>query len=154
MIPLKDNWRLPFSFIELWRNLNRTARWLNGMQLIGGQVIHNENGIRLCPGSSGSGSTDFAWNATGTTLDITITPGDIEIWPDSVIEWADITGYTSTVSATTGDSVLWVWVNVDVENRTAEMLSGTSITALNSTEKKTTQQKRIAKVSFTADAVT
>ena len=154
MIPLKNNWTMPFSFRELWRYLNRNANWLNGMQLEGGQVIHNENGIRLVPGSSGSGSTDFAWNATGTTLDITVTPGDIELGPDTVIAWADITGYTGTVSATTGDSYLYIWVNVDMANETAEMLSGTSITALSSTEKKTILQKRIAKVSFTADVVT
>jgi hypothetical protein len=156
MIPLKDNWRLPFSFIELWRNLNRTARWLNGMQLDGGQVTHNENGIRLSPGSSGSGSTDFAWNATGTALDISITPGDIELGPDTVIAWGDITGAAATVSATTGDSYLYIWVNVDVSDgaEAAEMLSGTSITALTSTEKKTKLQKKIAKVSFTADVVT
>lgn len=154
MIPLKENWRLPFSFIELWRNLNRAARWLNGMQCEGGTVIHNDNGIRIVPAASGSGSTDFCWNVTGTTLDITVTPGDIELGPDTVIAWADITGYTGTVSATTGDSYLYIWVNVDVANETAEMLSGTSITALSSTEKKTILQKRIAKVSFTADVVT
>lgn len=155
MIPLKDNWKLPFSFMELWRNLNRAARWLNGMQLEGGQVIHNDNGIRLVPGSSGSGSTDFAWNVTGTGLAISITPGDIEMGPDTVIAWADITGYTGTITATTGDSYLYIWVNVDVANETAELLSSaTSITALNSTEKKTILQKKIAKVSFTADVVT
>jgi hypothetical protein len=155
MIPLKDNWKLPFSFIELWRNMNRMARWLNGMQLEGGQVIHNENGIRLSPGSSGSGSTDFAWNVTGTGLAISITPGDIELGPDTVIAWADITGYTGTITATTGDDYLYIWVNVDVDNETAELLSSpTAITALNSTEKKTILQKKIAKVSFTADAVT
>ena len=117
-------------------------------------MIHNDNGIRIVPAASGSGSTDFAWNATGTTLDITVTPGDIELGPDTVIAWVDITGYTGTVSATTGDSYLYIWVNVDVANETAEMLSGTSITALSSTEKKTILQKRIAKVSFTADVVT
>ena len=154
MIPLKDNWKLPFSFTELWRNLNRMARLLNGMQLEGGQVIFNENGIRLSPGSSGTGSTDFAWNATGTTLDISITPGDIELGPDTVIAWGSITGAAATVSATTGDSYLYIWVNVDVSSETATMLSGTSITALDSTEKKTILQKKIAKVSFTADVVT
>jgi hypothetical protein len=68
MIALKDNWKLPLSFRELWRYLNRNARWWNGLQLEGGTVIHNENGVRLVPGSSGSGSTDFAWNVTGTGL--------------------------------------------------------------------------------------
>jgi len=141
--------------MELWRNLNRSARWQNGMQLEGGQVIHNENGIRLVPGSSGSGSTDFAWNVTGTGLAIAITPGDIEMGPDTIIAWADITGYTGTITATTGDSYLYIWVNVDVANETAELLSSaTSITALNSTEKKTILQKKIAKVSFTDDVVT
>jgi hypothetical protein len=156
MIPLKDNWKFPISFREMFRNWNRAARWLNGMQLEGGQVIHNENGIRLSPGSSGSGSTDFCWNTTGTGLDITVTPGDIELGPDTVIPWASITGATGTVSATTGDSYLYIWVNVDVSDGTeaAEMLSGTSITALTSTEKKTKLQKQIAKVSFTADVVT
>lgn len=62
MIPLKDNWRLPFSFIELWRNLNRTARWLNGMQFDGGKVLHNENGIRLVAGFGAGGSSgSFAY---------------------------------------------------------------------------------------------
>jgi hypothetical protein len=51
----------PFSFRELWHNLNRTARWLNGMQLEGGQVIHNDNGIRLVPG--GSGTSTFSGTA-------------------------------------------------------------------------------------------
>ena len=141
--------------MELWRNLNRASRWLNGMQLEGGQVIFNEDGIRLSPGSSGSGSTDFAWNVTGTGLAISITPGDIELGPDTVIAWGDITGSTGTITAASGDTVLWIWVNVDVENETAELLSSaTSVTALDETEKKTILQKRIAKVSFTADAVT
>jgi hypothetical protein len=63
MIPLKDNWKLPFSFIELWRNMNRMARWLNGMQLEGGQVIHNENGMRLVPGFS---DVNYPWKVTVT----------------------------------------------------------------------------------------
>jgi hypothetical protein len=155
MIPLKDNWKLPLSFREMFRNWNRAARWLNGMQCEGGQVIHNENGIRIVPPAGGSGSTDFAWNVTGTGLAISITPGDIEMGPDTVIAWGDITGATGTITATTGDSSLYVWVNVDVENETAEMFSSpTSITALDETEKKTILQKRIAKVSFTADTVT
>jgi hypothetical protein len=156
MIPLKDNWKFPLSFRELFRNWNRAARWLNGMQCEGGQVIHNENGIRIVPPAGGSGSTDFAWNVTGTGLAISITPGDIELGPDTVIVWdtADFTGCLGTITATTGDSYLYIWVNVDVENETAEMLSGTSITALSGTEKKTIMQKKIAKVSFTADVVT
>lgn len=154
MIPLKDNWKLPFSFMELWRNMNRMARWLNGMQCEGGEVIHNENGIRIVPPAGGSGSTDFAWNVTGTTLTITVATGDIELGPDTIIAFADITGASNTVTATTGDTVLWIWVNVDMLNAAAEMLSGTSITALSSTEKKTILQKRIAKVTFVADAVT
>lgn len=150
MIPIKDNWKLPFSFIELWRNLNRMARWLNGMQIEGGQVIHNENGIRISPPS-----TDFTWNVTGTGLEITITPGEIEMGPDTVISFASITGSTGIITATTGDASLFIWVNVDVANETAEMLSSaTSITALTSEEKKTILQKKIAKVSFTADVVT
>jgi hypothetical protein len=54
---------LPFSFRELWHNLNRTARWLNGMQLEGGQVIHNDNGIRLVPGA-GVAIGSFAYLST------------------------------------------------------------------------------------------
>jgi hypothetical protein len=131
MIPLKDNWKLPFSFMELWRNMNRMARWLNGMQLEGGQVIHNENGIRLSPGSSGSGSTDFAWNVTGTGLELTLTPGEIEFGGPvgsepqtySVIEYADIDTSEYSGTATTGDTKLFIWakIKVTMESEAAEL---------------------------------
>jgi hypothetical protein len=58
MIPLKDNFRFPLSFRELFRYLNRNARWLNGLQLEGGTVIHNENGVRLVPGFS---DVNYPW---------------------------------------------------------------------------------------------
>jgi len=104
--------------------------------------------------SAGGGATDFVWNVTGVGLDITVTPGDIELGPDTVIAWGSITGSSTTVSATTGDNTLWIWVNVDISAETAEMLSGTSITALTSDEKKYTYQKRIAKITFVDDTVT
>jgi hypothetical protein len=150
MIALKDNWKLPLSFRELWRYLNRNARWWNGLQLEGGTVIHNENGVRLVPGSSGSGSTDFAWNVTGTGLAISVTPGDIELGPDTVIAWGDIDGASTSVSG-----VSWIWVNIDVADgaESAEMLSGSSITSLTDDEKKHICQKRIAQI-LTVDGIT
>ena len=163
MIPLKTNYRqgdpvAKESAIEK----NRRNRWLNGMSIVGGDVIHNEDGILIVPnlrGDSagypgGGGVSGFAWNVSGTTLEFTVTPGDIELGPDTVIAWGDITSASTTVTATTGDTVYWIWVNVDVENETATMLSGTSITALDSTEKKTICQKRIAKVTLADDLVT
>ena len=153
MVLLKDNWRLPFSFRELWFYLNRNARFLNGLKLHNGKVFLNDNGILLVPGEAFSSSV-AAWNVTGTGLSFTVTPGDIELGPDTVIAWGDITSASTTVTATTGDTVYWIWVNVDVENETATMLSGTSITALDSTEKKTICQKRIAKVTLADDLVT
>ena len=106
MIPLKDNWRLPFSFIELWRNLNRMARWLNGMQLEGGEVIHNENGIRLSPGSSG-GSRVIAWGCTNVGLVITVKVGKVYF-----------KGVAKTVGSTPGG-----WPNVTITATTFGYLS-------------------------------
>jgi hypothetical protein len=162
MIPLKTTYK-PGPLAQIpFADLNRAGRWLNGMSIVGGSVFHNEDGILIVPGLYGDsagypgegGGGNFAWNVTGTALTLTVTPGDIELGPDTVIAWGDITSASTTVTATTGDTTYWIWVNVDVENETAEMLSGTSITALSSEEKKTICQKRIAKITLADDLVT
>jgi hypothetical protein len=159
MIRLKDNFQKGRALSQISADwLNTVARWLNGMEMQNGVVDRYPDRMKLTlfgiTGGGGGESTDFAWNVIGTGLTLTVTPGDIELGPDTVIEWASITGASTTVSATTGDTTLWIWVNVDVENETAEMFSGTSITTLDSTERKTIYQKRIAKVTLVDDAVT
>lgn len=136
---------------------NTAGKWLNNLQLQNGTVDHYPDKIVLTlfgVTGGGGGSIDFAWNVIGAALSLTVTPGDIEMGPDTVIAWGDITNASTTVSVTASSATWWIWVNVDVANETAEMFSGTSITALNSTEKKTILQKRIAKITLVDDVVT
>ena len=136
------------------------SRRLDNIRIMNGDVVTDSNSILIIPETTGSsgmgGGTDFAWNVTGKGLTMAVTPGDVELGPDTVIAWGSITGHSTTVSATTGDSYLWIWVNVTVTGgaEAATMLSGTTITALNSIEKETILQKRIAKVTFVDDVVT
>jgi hypothetical protein len=107
-------------------------------------------------GSSGE-STLFAWKCKRATQDtVTVTSGDIELGPDTVIEWGDITNAATTVTVTAGNATWWIWVNVDisVDQPTAEMYDGATITALSSAEKLTTYQKRIAKITSVDNIIT
>lgn len=107
-----------------------------------------------------------AWQSTYSDMTVTITPGDIEIGSDDVIEWGDIIDHDTGVAiadsplqktATDGSPTWHVWVNVNlkVTPRTAELFNGATITALTSSpdggEKYYLRQKRICSVTITND---
>ena len=99
----------------------------------------------------------FAWKcAKATANTVTVTPGDIELGPDTIIAWDDITSTATTVTVTAGNNTWWIWVNVDIsaDPPEAEMLDGATITALSSPQKLTTYQKRIAKITSVANVIT
>ena len=104
-------------------------------------------------------SVVFAWQCVKATANtVTVTPGDIELGPDTVLEWTDeeFTGETTTVTVTAGNATWWIWVNVDISVTppTAVMYNGATITALSSAEKLTTFQKRIAKITSVDNIIT
>ena len=136
---------------------NTVGRRLDNVVCVGGTVKIDSNSIIITPGSFATGSsTDFAWNVTGDALTLTVTPGEVELGPDVFIPWTSITGYTTSLSIPPGTTTFFVWVNVDVAEgaEAATMFSGTSITALDSTEKKHIRQKKIAKITLIDDLVT
>ena len=109
-------------------------------------------------GSSGE-STIFAWKCKRATQNtVTVTAGDIELGPDTVLAWTDagFTGETTTVTVTAGNNTWWIWVNVDISVTppTAVMYNGATITALSSAQKLTIYQKRIAKITSVANIIT
>ena len=132
------------------------SRRLDHIRLVNGTVDITSDSITLTPDTTGGGTggIDFNWNVQGIGLAITVTPGAIELGPDTVIEWGDMIGHTDTITLVTGTTLWWVWVNIDVENEAATMYNGASISALDSTEKKTILQKRIAKITLASDTVT
>lgn len=173
MIRLKDNFKPGQALSAMQADQQNTiARWLNNFELTNGTVEHLPDKMRLTlfgVTGGGGGSTDFAWNVTGTGLELTVTSGEIELGPDTVIPWASIdadingTPYTAppsnTITLTTGDVLAWIWAEVDVENETAILYvaSGDNTTAidpLDSTEKKTILQKKIARIDLVDDVVT
>lgn len=150
MKPLKTNFKPddPLASISAdW--LNTVGRLLNGASIVNGRVYQNEDGLMICPGPA-TADIDFAWNVTGDATSLSITPGDIELGPDTVIPWASISGAVVTIS-----TAAWIWVNVNVTDgeESAEMLYGGSVTSLTSEEKKHICQKRIAYIE-TVDGVT
>jgi len=138
------------------------SRRLDNIRIMNGDVVTDSNSILIIPETTGSsgmggGSTDFNWYVSGTGLVIAVTPGAIEMGADTVIEWTDITGHTDTITLTTGTTVWWIWVNIfmpDGVPETAEMFNAASIVALTSEEKKSTVQRRIAKITLSGDVVT
>ena len=154
---LKDNFKPddPIAAIEAdW--LNTVARWLNTLNVNGGPRFATPFDLRLylASGEGGSdGSSNAAWYCTYSGMTITIKPGDIELGPDTVIEWGDITNASETVTAADESPTWFVWVNVDISTDppTAEMYDGETITALSDEQKLTTYQKRICKVTITND---
>jgi len=138
MIPLKTDWRFPISFRELWRNLNRASRWLNGMQVEGGYVIHNENGIRIVIDEVVN-NTSYSFEGKPMT-DIAITlykrkaiilPGGITLGPFTRIEWVDIKENSATILKDLENNILivtlddkeplwYVWIDIDIRERTGE----------------------------------
>ena len=101
----------------------------------------------------------FAWKcAKATANTVTVTPGDIELGPDTVLAWTDagFTGETTTVTVTAGNNTWWIWVNVDISVTppTAVMHNGATITALSSAQKLTIYQKRIAKITSVDNIIT
>lgn len=110
---------------------------------------------------------DFPWNIQKTgDLKIKITPGDIEMGPDTVIVFGTVvspghpelifSGCAESADITAGSTEWWVWVNVFMEpvNEGATMYSAASITALTADEKKKVLQKRIAKITIASDKIT
>ena len=94
-----------------------------------------------------------AWQSSYSGMTITIKPGDIELGPDTVIEWGDITNASETVTAADESPTWFVWVNVDISTNppTAEMYDGETITPLTTEQKLTIYQKRICSVTITND---
>jgi hypothetical protein len=143
-----------YAFLKLYDCVKRNAL----VSVVGGTLKQTDAGqtlvLRQNFGKAGS-SVDFAWNVVEDAgLDVTVTPGDIELGPDTVIAWGSITNAATTVSITASSTTWWIWVNIDMANETAEMFDGASITALSSTEQKTILQKRIAKITLSSDVVT
>jgi hypothetical protein len=107
----------------------------------------DEEAVGLAP------ALEAAWYCTFSDMTITIKPGDIELGPDTVIEWGDITNASETVTAADESPTWFVWVNVDISVTppTAEMFDGATITALTTEQKLKIYQKRICKVTITND---
>ena len=154
---LKDNFKPdePLAAIEAdW--LNTVARWLNTINVNGGPRFATPFQLDLWLASGVAGGTTVgasAWYSTYSGMNITIKPGDIELGPDTVIEWGDITNASETVTAADESPTWFVWVNVDISTDppTAEMYDGETVTALSDEQKLTTYQKRICKVTITND---
>ena len=160
---LKDNYKSndPVASIDAdW--LNTVARWLNTINVNGGPRFATPFDLRLYLASGEGGSSCgslFAWKcAKATANTVTVTPGDIELGPDTVLAWTDegFTGEKTTVTVTAGNPTWWIWVNVDISVTppTAVMYDGATITALSSAEKLTTFQKRIAKITSVDNIIT
>ena len=161
MHKLKDNFTnkdLIAAISPEW--LNTVARWLNGMWMVNGEVVRNRYGICLNQfagpiGGASAGGGIFNWKVSGTALGITITPGEVELGPDTVIPWDSITDHTTAITLSAGTTEWFIWVNVDVTDgaESATMLNGSSITSLTSDEKKHIRQKKIAVIYLTDDIV-
>jgi hypothetical protein len=114
-------------------------------------------------GTGGGEVLTFSFKGKKTAaLEFTIQPGAIELGPDTVIEWTAIkdSGGTNPISSTqtipSGNTAWYVWANIDVSDgaESAKILTGASIAALNSTEKKTIRQKLLIQVAIVSDNIT
>jgi hypothetical protein len=142
MIQLKDNFISgdPISSIPAdW--LNTVARWLNSLTIAGGARLSNPYNLTLYIDVP----LTVAWHSRFKNNEITIAEGDIELGPDTIVKWADITGAATTVTAEDDVTTWVVWVNVDisVDPPTAEMYNAETVTALTDEQKMTTYQKLI-----------
>jgi hypothetical protein len=139
--------------------LNTVGRWLNNLSIPGFRKEVTPYSVTFFQDSAQSAIVvPGAWvSRKEAALTIGIQAGDIELGPDDVIEWGDITGAALTVAVSAGASVWWVWVNVNTRDMTAEMLNGSAIIALTTSpdggERYYMRQKRICKATITADVI-
>lgn len=147
------------DILEQFLRLKADLRRERIVSVVGGMLSQVEGGRCLTvthkKGRGGSINPP-AWYSTYSDMTITITPGDIELGPDTVIEWGDITNASTTVTAADESPTWFIWVNVDISTDppTAEMLNGETITALTSEQKLKIYQKRICSVTITNDEET
>jgi hypothetical protein len=91
--------------------------------------------------------------------DIMVEPGDNGVSPSEWIEWSSITGYTTTPAVSSTD--VCVWLSIDVDVLTAEMMVGTEsamkgyIAGLSEEVKKITTMRPLVKTEWqTVEGVT
>lgn len=136
--------------------LNTAANWLNGMKLIGGEVIHTPDGIILNPFMLSHGSvSDYSFrvesNGDNTA---TMTPGDVRLGPNTLVTWAAFTTPSTTLTLTDGAAEWYAWLIVDVREdaEAVEWGQGGSLPSLSSEDLKTKMLVPLVKI--TADGAT